>query len=81
MKQMDSNRGSQLAGLLLWRIGLAIAGATALYRTARLLLEFIELPLQIEIGAGLLFCGAVLVMVSLVWERIADWRREGDLTQ
>lgn len=76
-----SKRGAQLAGLLLWRFGLALAGATALYRTTRFLLQFIDLPLQLEIGIGLAFCGAVLFMVSMVMERVVDFRGEGDLSQ
>jgi hypothetical protein len=76
-----SKKGAQLAGLLLWRFGLALAAATGLYRITKLLLRFIELPLQLELGIGLIFCGAVLFMVSMVMERVADMRREGDLKQ
>jgi hypothetical protein len=76
-----SKPGTQLAGLLMWRFGLALAAATALYRTTRFLLRFIELPLQIEIGIGFIFCGAVLFLVSIVMERIVDQRNEGDLSQ
>jgi len=58
-----------------------LAGATGLYRMTKLLLRFIELPLQLEIGIGLVFAGAVLFMVSLIMERVVDARLEGDLTQ
>ncbi len=80
-RQLDGKRGSQLAGLLLWRFGLLLAGSVGLYRTSKFLLQFIDLPLQVEIGLGLIFSGAVLFMVSLVMERIEDARREGDLTE
>ena len=76
-----SKRGAQLAGLLLWRFGLALAGATALYRATKFLLRFIELPTQLEVGIGFIFSGVVLFMVSMIMERIADMRAEGDLTQ
>jgi hypothetical protein len=76
-----SKQGAQLAGLLLWRFGLALAAATGLYRTTKFLLQFIDLPLQLELGIGLIFCGAVLFMVSMVLERVVDMRREGDLRQ
>ncbi len=78
---MNSKRGIQLAGLLLWRFGLALAGATALYHSTKFLLEFVSLPVQLEIGIGLAFCGVVLVIVSFIMERIVDLRREGDLSQ
>ena len=81
VNEFNSKRSTQLAGLLLWRFGLLLAGATALYRTTRFLMTFIDLPTQLEIGIGLLICGAVLVMASLVMERIVDMRSEGDLRQ
>lgn len=77
----NHNKGLQLAGLLMWRTGLLLAAGTALYRTARFLLRFIELPMQLEIGAALIAAGAAFVMISLIWERFADYRREGDLSQ
>ena len=74
-----SKKSTQLAGLILWRFGLMLAGATALYRTAKFLMTFVDLPLQLEIGIGFLICGAFLFLLSLVMERIVDLRSEGDL--
>ena len=74
-----SKKSTQLAGLLLWRFGLLLAGATALYRTAKFLMTFVDLPLQLEIGIGFLICGAFLFLLSLVMERVVDMRNEGDL--
>ena len=74
-----SKRNVQLAGLFLWRLGLIIAGTTAVFRTARFALRFIELPTQLEIGAGLLISGLVLFVASFVMERLVDARSEGDL--
>ena len=74
-----SKKSTQLAGLLLWRFGLLLAGATALYRTVKFLMTFVDLPLQLEIGIGFLICGAFLFLLSLVMERVVDMRNEGDL--
>jgi hypothetical protein len=74
-----TKKSTQLAGLLLWRFGLMLAGATALYRTTKFLMTFVDLPLQLEIGIGLLICGAFLFATSIVMERIVDLRSEGDL--
>jgi hypothetical protein len=75
------NQGVQLAGLLLWRAGLILAGATAAFRVARFLLRFIDLPTQIEIGVALFIVGVGCVGLSLVMERIVDYRSEEDLRQ
>ena len=45
------------------------------------LLRHVDLPAQIEFGAGLVIGGAALVLGSLVWERIQDAREEGDLLE
>jgi len=74
-------RRIQLIGLLLWRGGLLVAAATALFETSRLLLRFVDLPVQLEIGFGLGAAGAVLVIASFVLERIQDHRAEGDLRE
>ena len=73
------NQSIQIAGLLLWRMGLLLAGSTGVYRVARFLLQFVELPIQLEIGLGLVFSGAVFFMASLILERIVDAKTEGDL--
>ena len=58
-----------------------LAAATGLYRASRFLLQFVDLPLQIETGLGLIFSGIVVFAASLILERIADARAEGDLSQ
>lgn len=73
--------GLQLAGLFLWRTGLLLAGGTALYNVVEKLLQFIDLPRQLEIGVGFLVAGAIVVMISFIMERIVDMRAEGDLRQ
>lgn len=74
-----TKKSTQLAGLLLWRFGLLLAGATGLYRATEFLMQFVDLPTQLEIGIGFVVCGAFLFAVSLVMERIVDMRSEGDL--
>ena len=71
---------TQLVGLLLWRVGLIVAGGWAGFEVARSLLRFVDFPAQIEIGLGLGFVGFAFVMLSLILERIADRRLEGDLS-
>ena len=82
-KFFDGNKhtGMQLAGFVLWRFGLLLAGATALYNGIEILLRWIRLPIQLEIGIGLVIAGMITVMVSFVMERIADMQTEGDLSQ
>lgn len=72
----NAMRSIQLIGLILWRGGTLIIAATVLIETARWILRFWTMPLQIEIGLGLLLSGAVLSMLSLVLERIHDTRVE-----
>ena len=75
-RKLLSKQTTQLSGLLLWRFGLLLAGATGVYRIAKFLLRFFDLPAQLEIGIGLLFAGAVFFMASILMEQISDRRRE-----
>ena len=72
---------TQVVGALLWRGGLLLAAATALFESARWILRLVDIPPQLEIGFGLLLSGFVLVMVSLIVERIKDSRLESDLRE
>ena len=72
---------TQVAGALLWRGGLLLAAAAALFESARWILRVVDIPPQLEIGFGLLLSGFVLVMVSLIVERIKDSRLESDLRE
>ena len=62
-------------GLILWRGGLLLAGGWAAFRSLRFALQFIEMPVEIEIGLALLLAGLVFVLVSLVQENVADARQ------
>ena len=75
-EQSHTQRTIQFTGLFLWRLGLIIAGSTGVYRITRHLLRFVELPVQVEIGAGLLIAGLVLFLASFIMERIVDARQE-----
>jgi hypothetical protein len=72
---------TQVVGALLWRGGLLLAAAAALFESARWILRVVDIPRQLEIGFGLLLSGFVLVMVSLIVERIKDSRLESDLRE
>ncbi len=74
-------RRIHVVGLLLWRGGLVLVAAVALFEAARWLLRFVDLPAQLEIGSGLVLAGMVLVLVSLVLERAREYRAEGDLRE
>ncbi|MCP4711092.1 MAG: hypothetical protein GY869_20930 [Planctomycetes bacterium] len=74
-------RPIQMCGLLLWRGGLLLIGATVLFEVARLVLRFIDLPLQLEIGFGFVIAGLTIIILSLIIERIQDSRAEGDLKE
>ena len=70
-------RHLQLIGLLLWRGGILLAIAAGLFEVGRVVLRFVDLPAQLEIGFGLAIAGFVLVMTSLIVERVQDSRSEG----
>lgn len=74
-------RPAQIIGLLLWRGGLAFAGAWALYEGLRVLLRSFDLPRMAEAGIALVLTGSAMVLLSLVLERVADARAEGDLSR
>lgn len=62
----------QIVGYLLWRGGLLLAGAGALYAASNWLLGLWLLPAAVTGGAALVITGLGLVMLSLVLERRAD---------
>ena len=65
----------------MWRGGLLLVGASVLFEAAKRVLRFVQLPAQLELGFGLVLTGFVLVVLSLILERIQDSRNEGDLRQ
>ena len=71
-------RPVHMIGLLLWRGGLLLIGAWILFTTARYALLFASLPTEIELGLGLVIAGSILVIVSLILERVVDTRAEGE---
>ena len=81
MAETNAKKSIQVIGLLMWRAGLLLAGGTGLYRTSEFLLQFIDLPTQLEVGIGLIFSGVVVFMIAMIAERFVDMRAEGDLTQ
>ena len=55
------------------------AAAWAVNEVVSLVLEYFDLPRLAQVGIGLGLTGAVFVLASLILERIADARAEGDL--
>ena len=72
---------TQMVGVLLWRGGAVLAGAAAVFETIRWVLRMVDVPAQLEIALGLFFSGLALVMMSLLAERIQDYRQEGRVRQ
>lgn len=68
----------QLAGLLLWRGGLAFVLAWSFYHGAWRMIRQLAWPPQITLGVSVALAGFSLVMLSLILERIEATRREGD---
>ncbi len=71
---------TQLIGFVLWRSGLLLVVGYSTLRIARLALRYVDLPAQVDLGLGLTLGGAVLVLGSLVAERVVDARAEEGLT-
>ena len=71
---------TQLIGFLLWRSGLMLVTGYSALRIARFALQNVDLPDQVDLGLGLTIGGAVLVLGSLVAERVVDARGEEGLT-
>ncbi len=70
----------QLVGFVLWRCGLMLVAGYSTLRVARWALRYVDLPAQVDWGLGLAIAGAVLVLGSLLAERVADTRAERGLT-
>jgi hypothetical protein len=64
-------------GLVLWRGGLLLVAAVLLYESTSWLLQFIDLPVQLGVGLALVATGVLLVLISLIAERVRDYRAEG----
>ena len=69
-------RPTQLVGLFLWRAGLLLASSYSLYRVSEIALEYVDLPAQVKVGVSLAAAGAMMVLGSLVAERVVDARAE-----
>jgi len=70
---------TQLVGFLFWRCGLLLVAGYTTLRIARLALQHVDLPPQLDVGLGLTIAGAALVLGSLVAERVVDARAEEGL--
>ncbi len=72
---------TQVVGALLWRSGALLVIVAGFLESARWITRFLNIPTQVELGLGLLISGFGLVMVSLLAERIQDYRAEGDFSE
>ena len=82
MSERGSDRVTTI-GYVLWRGGLYFTGAYTAYLGSRWILEAlleIGIPAQIVTGIALMLGGLIMVMASLVVERVEDAKIEGDLT-
>ena len=69
----------QLAGLLLWRGGLAFSAAYAFYWGAWQVIRRFDWPWQWTSGGAIAVAGFGLVLASIILERVEAGRREGNL--
>ena len=58
-----------------------LAVGYSLYEGARWVLRFFDIPEQLQVGFGLAIAGSVLVLASLLVERVADLKAEGNLSE
>ena len=58
-----------------------LAGGYAVLETMRWILRLVSVDPALEWGLGLALSGAVLVVGSLIAERLADLKHEGDLLE
>ncbi len=69
----------RLAGVILWRGGLAFVAAWLFYHGAWQLLSQLDWPRQLTTGTALIAGGLALVLLSLILERVAAAGKEGNL--
>ena len=72
---------TQAVGALLWRGGVLLAVVATLFESVRWILRLVDVPAEMRVGLGLLIAGFVLVLLSLIVERIQDFRVESDLRE
>jgi hypothetical protein len=72
---------TQVVGAVLWRGGALLVVVAALFESVRWILRLVDVPTEMRVGLGLLVAGFVLVLGSLVVERIQDFRVESDLRE
>ncbi len=72
-------KAGHVIGLVLWRGGLLLVAAVLLYESMRWVLQFIDLPVQLGVGIALVAAGVLLVVISLIAERVRDYRIEGEI--
>ncbi len=69
----------QIAGIVLWRGGLAFAAGYLFYQGAWRIVRRLDWPPQITVGSAIALAGFGLFMLSLIAERRQAARAGGDL--
>ena len=67
---------TQAVGVILWRGGALLAAAWVLFEGVRLIVRLWDVPTQVEVALGLLIAGFLMVVASLIVERVRDYRAE-----
>lgn len=67
--------------MMMWRGGLLVVAVAAAVELVRTVMRYYQLPLQIEIGTSLVGGGLLLIVLSMILERVSDAREEGDLSR
>ena len=65
-----------MVGVLLWRGGAVLAGVAVVFESIRWILRLVDVPAHLEVALGLFISGFALVLLSLLAERIQDYRQE-----
>jgi hypothetical protein len=71
----------QVVGAFLWRGGALLAVVWGLFESARWIWRLVDVPAQVELGLGLVTSGFAMLVVSLILERVEDYRAERDLQE
>jgi hypothetical protein len=67
---------TQAVGVILWRGGALLAVAWGFFETGRLIVRLWDVPTQVEIALGLIISGFLMVVATLIVERVREYRAE-----
>jgi len=67
----------QVLGLVLWRGGLLLAAASVAFYVVRQALQFVDMPVALQVAGSLILAGVILVLASMVMENVEESRGGG----